>query len=218
VRSQAVGNRAQLFAQGRGSASLFEHVDIRYCRNANGSGRLRIPPPADAVMCSLDAGILIAHQLVDSRGEFRFQRTFITVFCTVFSLLNTTQQRVISCSEIIFEFEPRSVKHSRTAPARVGVRLSKPPDDICEFHSEARTFQALLLEILFRSESRARPAACRYPVSPSRQVSISFLKYVSGIIRHCFSLSHDEDDSDVRGAVSTLKESRGTRRLSADPK
>jgi hypothetical protein len=56
---------------------------------ANGSGRLLIPPTADAIMCSLHAGILIAHQLVDSCRKFGFQRTFISVLCAVFSLLNT---------------------------------------------------------------------------------------------------------------------------------
>ena len=75
-------------------------------------------------MCSLHAGILIAHQLVNSCGEFPFQRTFINVLCAVFSLLNAFQQRVISSSEIIFEFELRSVKHSHTATARVGVGFS----------------------------------------------------------------------------------------------
>ena len=46
--------------------------------------------------------------------------------CTVFSLLNTFQQRVVSSSEIIFEFEPRSMKHGCAAAARVELKLSKP--------------------------------------------------------------------------------------------
>ena len=95
-------------------------------------------------MRSFHAGILIAHQVIDYRREFRFQRTFISVFCTVFSLLNTFQQRVLSSSEIIFEFEPRSVKHSRAATARVGVGFSKLRDGLCEFRPEASTFQAFM--------------------------------------------------------------------------
>src|SRR5438477_125565 len=47
-------------------------------RTAAGSGRFLIPPPADAVVCTLHAGILIAHQIVNSRRKFRFQCTLIT--------------------------------------------------------------------------------------------------------------------------------------------
>src|SRR5438552_17217728 len=74
-------------------------------RTAAGSGRFRSPPRADAVVCTLPAGILIAHQIVNSRRKFRFQCTLISVLCTVFSFLNTFQKRVISSSEIIFELK-----------------------------------------------------------------------------------------------------------------
>src|SRR4051794_29930265 len=47
--------------------------------SAIGSSRFFIPPVADTVMCTLHAGILIAHQIVSSCGEFRFQCTFISV-------------------------------------------------------------------------------------------------------------------------------------------
>jgi len=80
----------------------------------------------------------------------RSKRTFITLLCAVFSLLHTFQQRVISSSEIIFGFEPRPVKHSRSAAACVGVRLSKPLDGIGKLCTEASTFEALLLEITFQ--------------------------------------------------------------------
>ena len=104
-------------------------------RSGNASGRLLIPPTADAIMCDLDARVLTAHQLVDSCGEFRFQRTFIRVLCAVFALLNTFQQRVISSSEIFFGFEPRSVKHSRKATARIG---SRSPSRVTASVSSAR--------------------------------------------------------------------------------
>jgi len=92
---------------------------------------------------------------------------------SVFPSLNTFQQRVISSSEIIFKFEPRSVKHSCTATARVGVGLSKSRDGICEFRPEASAFHTLLLEIASQFRIMGHACACRYPVSPSRQVSMS---------------------------------------------
>src|SRR6266550_7334570 len=126
---------------------LLRHPAIYGCPQARVSGRLA----ASNVRATADA------KRVKGRGQDqvtvscggRLAKHRISVLCTVFSLLNTFQQRVISSSEIIFEFEPRSVNHSSTATAGAGIRLSKPCDGICEFRPEASTFQALLLEIAF---------------------------------------------------------------------
>jgi hypothetical protein len=106
------------------------------------------------------------------------------------------------------------VKHSCSATARVGVSLSKVSkslNGICEFHPEASTFQALPLEIPFQFRiNELHLQRVGTPVFPIATGFDQLLKYVCGIIRHCFSRSHNRDDSEVCGAVSTRQDLEGT--------